>query len=510
MILENGVIRTMDPSLPTATCACHRRSALAGGVGTHETALPSPDVVDLGGRCVLPGFTDSHVHFPTWSLSQHEVKLDGVTGLADALDARPHAPAPRLVDPRVRLAFAPNGSEQPTAAALDAVTGRRAGAALLEGLPLGLAQLGGSRLRRRRPGRRRRRRRARRDRGADRGPARGVRVAVPRPLRDAERGRVRGGDSRRACASPASRGVVAIHDKDGWLGAPGIFQRIAERDGLSLRVWQSDPVRAAARARGARHPLRVRRRVPPHRLPEGLHGRNARLADRVDARRLGRDDHERRRARRGHPRGRAVGLAVGRPRDRGQGEPRGARRLRIDARGVGAARPATPDRARAVPRTAGRASLRSARRRVLRPVQPRTVGSRPRRALLARAGRRRLRVPLALGIRRAGRERFRRTGRGARSTRRDPRGRAEDDRRPTGVAPGAVPLDRADAHRDVRQSRLALRRRAPARQAPPRLPRRSRRTHRDPLECPADELESVEVVATMVGGRWMHNPPPWD
>jgi hypothetical protein len=33
---------------------------------------------------------------------------------------------------------------------------------------------------------------------------------------------------------------------------------------------------------------------------------------------------------------------------------------------------------------------------------------------------------------------------------------------------------------------------------------------RDPLECPPDELESVEVVATMVGGRWTHNPPPWD
>ena len=33
---------------------------------------------------------------------------------------------------------------------------------------------------------------------------------------------------------------------------------------------------------------------------------------------------------------------------------------------------------------------------------------------------------------------------------------------------------------------------------------------RDPLDCPPDELESVEVVATMVGGRWVHNPPPWD
>jgi predicted amidohydrolase YtcJ len=33
---------------------------------------------------------------------------------------------------------------------------------------------------------------------------------------------------------------------------------------------------------------------------------------------------------------------------------------------------------------------------------------------------------------------------------------------------------------------------------------------RDLVECPPAELESVEVVATMVGGRWVHNPPPWD
>jgi len=33
---------------------------------------------------------------------------------------------------------------------------------------------------------------------------------------------------------------------------------------------------------------------------------------------------------------------------------------------------------------------------------------------------------------------------------------------------------------------------------------------RDPCTCPADELESVEVVSTMVGGRWVFRPPPWD
>jgi hypothetical protein len=33
---------------------------------------------------------------------------------------------------------------------------------------------------------------------------------------------------------------------------------------------------------------------------------------------------------------------------------------------------------------------------------------------------------------------------------------------------------------------------------------------RDPVSCPADELPEIEVVATMVGGRWVHRPPPWE
>jgi predicted amidohydrolase YtcJ len=33
---------------------------------------------------------------------------------------------------------------------------------------------------------------------------------------------------------------------------------------------------------------------------------------------------------------------------------------------------------------------------------------------------------------------------------------------------------------------------------------------RDPVTMPPEELRDVQVVATMVGGRWTHNPPPWD
>ncbi len=33
---------------------------------------------------------------------------------------------------------------------------------------------------------------------------------------------------------------------------------------------------------------------------------------------------------------------------------------------------------------------------------------------------------------------------------------------------------------------------------------------RDPFEVAPGELPPVSVVATMLGGRWTHNPPPWE
>ena len=32
---------------------------------------------------------------------------------------------------------------------------------------------------------------------------------------------------------------------------------------------------------------------------------------------------------------------------------------------------------------------------------------------------------------------------------------------------------------------------------------------RDPFETPPEELAAIQVVATMVGGRWVHGHPPW-
>src|SRR5262249_16726423 len=85
VILENGVIRTMDPALPLARSLAIAGELVAGGVSAHETALPGPERIDLGGRCVGPGFTDSHVHVPTWAIAQHEVRLEGTTSLEEAV-----------------------------------------------------------------------------------------------------------------------------------------------------------------------------------------------------------------------------------------------------------------------------------------------------------------------------------------------------------------------------------------------------------------------------------------
>ncbi|HUG64658.1 MAG TPA: amidohydrolase [Gaiellaceae bacterium] len=239
MILENGVVRTMDPSLPTTRALAIAGAHVAGGVGTHESALPSPDVVDLGGRCVLPGFTDSHVHFPTWSLSQREVRLEGTSRLADALE-------------RVRVHPRRGGwirgygwrsaewAEQPTAAALDEVTGDTP--AMLFSKDYHSAWLNSAALAR-----------AHADLQVEGGVVErdgsgepiGIlreesawqfraRVAMPSEDEFVEA-------TREGLRVAASRGVVAIHDKDGWLGAPGIFQRVHERDGLTLRVWASVP-----------------------------------------------------------------------------------------------------------------------------------------------------------------------------------------------------------------------------------------------------------------------------
>ena len=77
MILHNGSVRTGDPRLPLARAIAIAGDRIGGGVDVREgdRSLVSNERVDLGGRCVVPGFTDAHVHFLEWSLALGRLDL---------------------------------------------------------------------------------------------------------------------------------------------------------------------------------------------------------------------------------------------------------------------------------------------------------------------------------------------------------------------------------------------------------------------------------------------------
>ena len=244
MILENGVVRTMDPALPRAGALAIAAECIAGGVGTHERALASPEVVDLGGRCVLPGFVDSHVHFPTWAVAQRQVRLEGAQSLDDAL-ARVREAVPDVGRGTWLRGLGWRDEEwqphvAPTKEALDAVTGDVPTALIARDYhslwlnSSGLARAKGD---------------LEVEGGVVERDERGEPTGVLREeaawrfkerfleLSDAEYV-----DAMRAgLRIAAERGVTAVHDKDGWLGALRLWQRLDADGGLTLRVWQSIP-----------------------------------------------------------------------------------------------------------------------------------------------------------------------------------------------------------------------------------------------------------------------------
>ncbi|HZP72210.1 MAG TPA: amidohydrolase [Gaiellaceae bacterium] len=258
MILENGLVRTLDRQVPTQRALAIAGERIAGGVGVHETALASPEVVDLGGRVVLPGFTDSHVHFPTWALAQHEVSLDGCASLDEALallrGAQP-GPSGWLRGYGWRSGdWQP--AREPTRQDLDAITGDVPAGLIakdyhslwLNSAALALAngdlEVAGGVV----------------ERDADGSPSGVLREEAA--WRFKERHMLVSDDAyldamRAGVQLANTRGVTSVHDKDGWLGALRLWRRLEERGQLSLRVWQSIPADLldSARAVGLRSGL---------------------------------------------------------------------------------------------------------------------------------------------------------------------------------------------------------------------------------------------------------------
>ncbi|WP_187970422.1 amidohydrolase [Aquibium microcysteis] len=90
LVLYNGRITTLDRKRPAASAVLIRDGrfeAVGDDAAILATAAPDTRRVDLRGRRVLPGLIDNHTHVVRGGLNFNmELRWDGVTSLADAMD----------------------------------------------------------------------------------------------------------------------------------------------------------------------------------------------------------------------------------------------------------------------------------------------------------------------------------------------------------------------------------------------------------------------------------------
>jgi predicted amidohydrolase YtcJ len=227
LVLHGGTVRTMDRARPLA-----RTLVIEGDrIAALDEEPPGAQRIDLAGGCVLPGFADSHVHFPTWAITRRELQLHGGR---DEILARVAEAAPRVPHGRWLRGFGWTADGwEPSLEALDAVTGDVPTALLAHdwhSLWLNSAALthAGGDLERH---------------GGVVDLAAGVlreeaawsfrdRFTLPTHAELVEA-------TRAALPVAAARGVTAIHCKDGLIGSREVYAELAAE--LPFRVWQSLP-----------------------------------------------------------------------------------------------------------------------------------------------------------------------------------------------------------------------------------------------------------------------------
>jgi hypothetical protein len=225
IVFRGGTVRTMDPARPTA------RALVVDGdrIAALDEEPAGARIVDLAGGCLLPGLTDSHVHFPTWAMTRRELQLHGSR---DDVLARVAEAAPRVPPGRWLRGFGWTDIE-PSLAALDAATGDVPTALLAHdwhSLWLNSAALAHAAGDLERPG------------GEVDLEAGVLREEAAWAFRD--RFTLPTHDelveaTRAALPVAAARGVTAIHCKDGLIGSREVYRDLAGE--LPFRVWQSLP-----------------------------------------------------------------------------------------------------------------------------------------------------------------------------------------------------------------------------------------------------------------------------
>ena len=241
MILHNGSVRTGDARLPLVRALAVADGVIGGGVDVREGdhSRVSNERIDLDGRCVVPGFTDAHVHFLEWSLSLARLDLSGTRSHSEVLAAAAGAPSGEggwLVGAGWRSSHWPAGDPEPHRHALDAACGDRPvvlwahdhhtawlSSAALARLPIGTARV------------------VERDQtGAPTGVLRETAAwrataALPTPSEH-----VLDEALARGLQAAHARGVTGIHDFQREHGLAA-WQRLHADRRLSLRVWASLP-----------------------------------------------------------------------------------------------------------------------------------------------------------------------------------------------------------------------------------------------------------------------------
>ena len=84
LVLTNGRFHTQDPGCAGATAVAIRdgRFRVVGSDADARTqAGAGAKVIDLGGRLVLPGLTDCHVHYYDWAMGRRRLMLAGLPSL---------------------------------------------------------------------------------------------------------------------------------------------------------------------------------------------------------------------------------------------------------------------------------------------------------------------------------------------------------------------------------------------------------------------------------------------
>jgi predicted amidohydrolase YtcJ len=88
LVVYNGKIYTMDRASPQVRAVAivgNRIAAVGDNAQVISLLGPGGEAVDLGGRTVVPGLTDCHIHFVEYALRLTRIDLTGIVSRAEAI-----------------------------------------------------------------------------------------------------------------------------------------------------------------------------------------------------------------------------------------------------------------------------------------------------------------------------------------------------------------------------------------------------------------------------------------